>query len=145
MHLQTVCVLILFGVLTIANKTFSQNPVVNTESETSSVVSKNSQNLQKRPRSDVHRPARQQRPQSGFGGLLSGLLGTVTQTADVSECPGKCIHALASLLCGQVREDIQCPQGNMRCCGKNHDGKNQTKTQLTTTSTTTQQQQRQRQ
>ena len=45
-----------------------------------------------------------------------GFLGTVTQTADSSECPGKCIHALASLLCGQVREDIQCPQGNMRCC-----------------------------
>ena len=43
-------------------------------------------------------------------------MGTVTQTADSSECPGKCIHALASLLCGQVREDIQCPQGNMRCC-----------------------------
>ena len=47
---------------------------------------------------------------------LLGLLGTVTQTADVEACPGKCIHALASLLCGQVREDIQCPQGNMRCC-----------------------------
>merc|ERR1712020_342896 len=116
MHLQTICLLILLGVLTIANETFSQNPVVNSETESSSVVSKNSQNLQKRPRSDVHRPARQQRPQSGFGGLLSGLLGTVTQTADSSECPGKCIHALASLLCGQVREDIQCPQGNMRCC-----------------------------
>ena len=43
-------------------------------------------------------------------------MGTVTQTADVEACPGKCIHALASLLCGQVREDIQCPQGNMRCC-----------------------------
>ena len=73
MHLQKLCVLTLLGVLTIANETFSQNPVVNTESESSSVVSKNSQNLQKRPRSDVHRPARQQRPQSsGFGGLLSG-------------------------------------------------------------------------
>ena len=48
--------------------------------------------------------------------MFVGLLGTVTQTADSSECPGKCIHALASLLCGQVREDIQCPQGNMRCC-----------------------------
>jgi len=117
MHLQTICPLILLGVLSIANLTISQNPVVNSETESSSVVSKNSQNLQKRPRSDVLRPARQQRPQSsGFGGLLSGLLGTVTQTADTSECPGKCIHALASLLCGQVREDIQCPQGNMRCC-----------------------------
>ena len=78
MHLQTLCVLILFGVLAIANETFSQNPVVNTESEPSSVVSKNSQNLQKRPRSDVHRPARQQRPQSGFGGLLSGKLNILT-------------------------------------------------------------------
>ena len=48
--------------------------------------------------------------------MFLGLLGTVTQTADVEACPGKCIHALASLLCGQVREDIQCPQGNMRCC-----------------------------
>ena len=72
MHLQTICLLILLGVLSITNETFSQNPVVNTEEESSSIVSKNSQNLQKRPRSDVHRPARQQRPQSGFGGLLSG-------------------------------------------------------------------------
>ena len=40
----------------------------------------------------------------------------MTKTAETKECPGKCIHALASLLCGQVREDIQCPSGNMRCC-----------------------------
>ena len=40
----------------------------------------------------------------------------MTQTADVDACPGKCIHALASLLCGQVREDIQCPSSSMRCC-----------------------------
>ena len=75
MHLQTICPLILLGVLSIANETISQNPVVNSETESSSVVSKNSQNLQKRPRSDVLRPARQQRPQSsGFGGLLSGKI-----------------------------------------------------------------------
>jgi len=111
MHLQTVFIM-LFGVITIANEIYSQK-----SSETSSAVSENSQEFQKRPRSDVQRPARQQRPPSnGFGGLLSGLLGTMTKTADSADCPGKCIHALASLLCGQVREDIQCPQGNMRCC-----------------------------
>ena len=48
--------------------------------------------------------------------MLLGLLGTMTKTADVAECPGKCIHAFASLLCGNVREDIQCPSSSMRCC-----------------------------
>ena len=47
---------------------------------------------------------------------FSGLLGSITKTADVSECPGKCLHALASLLCEEVREDIQCPAQSMRCC-----------------------------
>lgn len=53
---------------------------------------------------------------AGIGGLLTGLLGQITQTADVSECPGKCIHALASLICDEVREDVQCPSKSMRCC-----------------------------
>ena len=48
--------------------------------------------------------------------IFSGLLGTITKTADSSECPGKCIHALASLLCDEVREDIQCPSEGLRCC-----------------------------
>jgi len=62
-------------------------------------------------------PARQ-RPQQGpgWGGLISGLLGTITKTADVSDCPGKCLHALASLLCEEVKEDIACPSNSMRCC-----------------------------
>jgi len=62
-------------------------------------------------------PARQ-RPQQGgsWGGLLSGLLGTITKTADVSDCPGKCLHALASLLCEEVKEEITCPSQSMRCC-----------------------------
>ena len=71
MNSKTV-LLILFGVLTITYQIDSQE-----NTDKSSVVSENSQELlkelQKRPRSDVnHRPARQQRPQSGFGGLLSG-------------------------------------------------------------------------
>ncbi len=45
-----------------------------------------------------------------------GLLGTITKTAETTNCPGKCIHALASLLCDEVREDIQCPQDGLRCC-----------------------------
>jgi hypothetical protein len=48
--------------------------------------------------------------------LFSGLLGTITKTAESSECPGKCIHALASLLCDEVREDIPCPGEGLRCC-----------------------------
>merc|ERR1711993_232999 len=62
-------------------------------------------------------PARQ-RPQQGpgWGGLISGLLGTITKTADVSDCPGKCLHALASLLCEEVKEEITCPSQSMRCC-----------------------------
>ena len=48
--------------------------------------------------------------------IFAGLLGSITKTADVSECPGKCLHALSSLLCEEVREDIQCPAQSMRCC-----------------------------
>ena len=72
MHLQRSLV-ILFGVLTIINGIYSQKNV-----DVSSVVSENSQELQKRPAlSAVNRPARQQRPsQSGFGGLLSGKFYT---------------------------------------------------------------------
>ena len=46
----------------------------------------------------------------------TGLLGSITKTAEVNECPGKCLHALASLLCEEVREDIGCPSAQMRCC-----------------------------
>ena len=71
-------------------------------------------------------------PQSKFS--VAGLLGSVTQTANVAACPGKCIHALASLMCDTVLEEVpqkpflfettfdlmwlqvQCPSSNMRCC-----------------------------
>ena len=48
--------------------------------------------------------------------LLSaaGFLGSVTKTASADGCPGKCIHALASLMCDSVLENIQCPASNMR-------------------------------
>jgi hypothetical protein len=87
-------------------------------SQTSSVI-ENSEtaaiNSEKIPEARETTPARGPQ-QPGWGGLLSGLLGSITKTADVSECPGKCLHALASLLCEEVREDIQCPAQSMRCC-----------------------------
>jgi len=70
-------------------------------------------------RADLPPPSRpQRRPGSGagFSSFLSGLLGSVTQTANVAACPGKCIHALASLMCDTVLEEVQCPTSNMRCC-----------------------------
>jgi hypothetical protein len=48
--------------------------------------------------------------------LVSGLLGSVTQTADVEACPGKCVHSLASLICDEVREEVECPGASMKCC-----------------------------
>lgn len=56
------------------------------------------------------------RPQGGFSSFLSGFLGSVTKTATVDNCPGKCIHAIASLICDQVLENVDCPTPNMRCC-----------------------------
>merc|ERR1711976_62240 len=63
-------------------------------------------------------PRRRPRPgqSSSFGSFLSGFLGSVTKTASADGCPGKWIHALASLMCDSVLEDIQCPARNMRCC-----------------------------
>ena len=34
----------------------------------------------------------------------------MTQTANVAACPGKCIHALASLMCDTVLEEVKSPK-----------------------------------
>ena len=47
---------------------------------------------------------------------LSGFLGSVTKTATADGCPGKCIHAIASLMCDEVITEVSCPASNMRCC-----------------------------
>ena len=49
----------------------------------------------------------------------------MTKTAKADGCPGKCIHALASLMCDSVLENIQCPASNMRCCVEKAKGKPQ--------------------
>jgi len=75
-------------------------------------------------RAELPPPSRPQRPGggAGFSSFLSGLLGSVTKTASVSACPGKCIHALASLMCDTVLEEVQCPTSNMRCCVERGNG-----------------------
>ncbi|XP_063982791.1 protein masquerade-like [Diachasmimorpha longicaudata] len=50
------------------------------------------------------------------GSFLSGLLDTIANTANSEDCPGVCVHALATLICDEVLEDIQCPTASMRCC-----------------------------
>ncbi|CAH0562526.1 unnamed protein product [Brassicogethes aeneus] len=50
------------------------------------------------------------------GSFLSGLLDTITSTADSKDCPGVCVHALATIICYDVLEDITCPNPSMKCC-----------------------------
>lgn len=45
-----------------------------------------------------------------------GLLDTITSTEDSKDCPGVCVHALATLICYEVLEDIKCPSASMKCC-----------------------------
>lgn len=46
----------------------------------------------------------------------TGLLDSLTTTADSKDCPGICVHSLATIICYEVLEDIQCPSANMKCC-----------------------------
>lgn len=45
-----------------------------------------------------------------------GLLDSITSTAEAKDCPGVCVHSLATIICYEVLEDIQCPSSNMKCC-----------------------------
>lgn len=48
--------------------------------------------------------------------LHPGLLDSIANTANSADCPGVCVHALATLICDDVLEDVQCPTPSMRCC-----------------------------
>lgn len=48
--------------------------------------------------------------------LFAGLLDTITTTADSKDCPGVCVHTLATLICYEVLENVKCPSPSMRCC-----------------------------
>nr|CAD7392921.1 unnamed protein product [Timema cristinae] len=47
---------------------------------------------------------------------VRGLLDTITSTAESRDCPGVCVHTLATLICYEVLEDVVCPSPSMRCC-----------------------------
>lgn len=47
---------------------------------------------------------------------VAGLLDTITSTADSKDCPGVCVHTLATLICYEVLDDIPCPSPSMKCC-----------------------------
>jgi len=44
------------------------------------------------------------------------LLDTITSTEDSKDCPGVCVHTLATLICYEVLENVKCPSPTMRCC-----------------------------
>lgn len=48
--------------------------------------------------------------------VCTGFLNSLTSTAKIADCPGVCVHALATLMCDDVLEDVQCPTTSMRCC-----------------------------
>ncbi|KAF5281334.1 hypothetical protein FQR65_LT02965 [Abscondita terminalis] len=50
------------------------------------------------------------------GSFFSGLLDTITSTVDSKDCPGVCVHALATIICYEVLEDVACPSSSMKCC-----------------------------
>ncbi|XP_050679528.1 protein masquerade [Leptidea sinapis] len=63
----------------------------------------------------VLRPARTQ-DDSFASSFLSGLLDTLDTQVDAKNCPGVCMHALTSLICSNVLEEVECPKPSMKCC-----------------------------
>ncbi|ALC44029.1 mas [Drosophila busckii] len=68
----------------------------------------------------------QAQDESLAGSFLSGLLDTITSTADAKDCPGVCVHTLATLICYEVLDDVPCPSPSMKCCIESAPGKNAT-------------------
>lgn len=48
---------------------------------------------------------------------LAALLDTLATATDSANCPGKCMHALAALICNEVVEGPGlCPNPEHKCC-----------------------------
>jgi len=43
----------------------------------------------------------------------------LTQTGKTPTCPGECIHAITSILCDHVLEEVSCGEPFLRCCVPN--------------------------
>lgn len=50
-----------------------------------------------------------------FSSFKTGFLDTITSTAESKDCPGVCVHAIATLICYEVLENVQCPESK-KCC-----------------------------
>lgn len=53
---------------------------------------------------------------------VAGLLDTITSTAESKDCPGVCVHALATVICYEVLENVTCPKSSMKCCIESPNG-----------------------
>nr|CAH7759391.1 unnamed protein product [Callosobruchus chinensis] len=71
------------------------------------------------------------------GSFLSGLLDTITSTADSKDCPGVCVHTLATIICYDVLENVTCPSSSMKCCVEPPPPNTTNTTPIFTDSTTT--------
>lgn len=67
----------------------------------------------------------------------------MTTVGKASTCPGECVHAITSIFCDHVIEEIQCGETYLRCCVSHHayqhllEGLNETSNETTTTNPTT--------
>lgn len=72
--------------------------------------------------------------------IFTGFLDSITTSVESKDCPGSCVHSLATLLCQSVDEGAQCPN-NLKCCietnGTASEDEIQTETQRPTRITTT--------
>lgn len=65
-------------------------------------------------------------------------MDSLTSTSESKDCPGVCVHTLATIICYEVLEDIQCPQANQKCCVESNAANvTSESTPVTTTTTTT--------
>lgn len=47
---------------------------------------------------------------------LSDIWNSLTTVGKTSSCPGECLHAITSIFCDNVLEDIPCGEPHLRCC-----------------------------
>lgn len=55
-------------------------------------------------------------------------MDTITSTADSKDCPGICVHTLATLICYEVLDNVPCPSASMKCCIEQAPLRNSTQT-----------------
>ncbi|XP_054162299.1 protein masquerade-like [Oppia nitens] len=49
-------------------------------------------------------------------GILSDLWSSLTSVGKAPACPGECVHAITSIFCDNVLEEVTCGANFLRCC-----------------------------